>query len=514
MRVFILLLAAALSCANVHAAVPQTLNYQGYLTSSGGTPVNATVAMVLKLYTASSGGMAFYGETQSVVVSNGVFDVVIGSVTPLALPFDVPYYLGVSVGSDAEMTPRWLVTASPYARRAAAAETVNGTSGLRLEPNATSPNHIAGYPGNSVVAGAIGASIGGGGSLRNDCGLVGTSSCHNEVTDDFGTVGGGYNNVAGDAMGTTSDASWATVGGGANNQASSVASTIGGGALNTANSLFSTVSGGYSNTAGKNFATVGGGELNTASGSFSSIPGGVSNNANGDFSFAAGANASANQTGCFVFANWSTSTPMTCLGAPNIARFGLDHGLSVDYHTQRADGGGTRWVAIGDTIAGDTIATWTGAFLSDAGVWVNASSARASKTDFAPVDPRAVLEKVAALPITTWRYKAGEGPVRHIGPMAEDFWSAFQVGYGAHTIADLDARGVALAAIQGLNAKFIEQTAALRKQITARDAKLKAQAAQITTLKEQAGEIMALKRQLAELRTAWLAGSRLRSRNP
>jgi hypothetical protein len=41
--------------------------------------------------------------------------------------------------------------------------------------------------------------------------------------------------------------------------------------------------------------------------------------------------------------------------------------------------------------------------------------------------------------------------------MAEDFWTAFNIGYGDHTIADLDARGVALAAIQGLNQKVEEK---------------------------------------------------------
>jgi hypothetical protein len=58
------------------------------------------------------------------------------------------------------------------------------------------------------------------------------------------------------------------------------------------------------------------------------------------------------------------------------------------------------------------------------------------------------------MPVTTWRYKEGEAGVRHIGPMAEDFHAAFGVGYGPHTIADLDARGVAFAAIQGLNRKL------------------------------------------------------------
>lgn len=48
--------------------------------------------------------------------------------------------------------------------------------------------------------------------------------------------------------------------------------------------------------------------------------------------------------------------------------------------------------------------------------------------DFAAVDPRDVLAKVAALPITTWNYTFEDASVRHIGPMAQDFRTGFDVG--------------------------------------------------------------------------------------
>src|SRR5438128_1074077 len=119
MRAIILLLAAVLYCGSVHAAVPHQINYQGYLTAPGGAPVNGTVSMVLKVYNASTGGAALYTETQSVTVTNGVFNLLIGSITPLPLPFDVPYYLGITIGADEEMEPRQPVVASAYAIRSA-----------------------------------------------------------------------------------------------------------------------------------------------------------------------------------------------------------------------------------------------------------------------------------------------------------------------------------------------------------------------------------------------------------
>jgi hypothetical protein len=262
----------------------------------------------------------------------------------------------------------------------------------------------------------------------------------------------------------TASGDYSTVGGGQQNAASSNYSTVAGGFENTAGGLYSTVGGGSNNSAGGSYSTIAGGAGDAAIGNWSTAVGGYENIANANYSFAAGLAANADGQGCFSFSNWSTFATGGCLGTPNIARFTLDHGMSVDYYGRRIDGGGMRWVYFGDLNAGKTILTWNGAFLSDAGVWVNASSSKAGKTDFAAVDPNEVLRKVAHLPITTWRYKEGEGMVRHIGPMAEDFDAAFGVGYGPNTIADLDARGVALAAIQGLNQRMQQKDAKLVRQ--------------------------------------------------
>ncbi|MCI0539319.1 MAG: tail fiber domain-containing protein [Verrucomicrobiales bacterium] len=77
------------------------------------------------------------------------------------------------------------------------------------------------------------------------------------------------------------------------------------------------------------------------------------------------------------------------------------------------------------------------------------TSDRNRKRDFTAVDGRRVLERLAALPITTWHYTNAPG-IRHIGPMAQDFQAAFEVGSDDKHIATVDADGVALAAIQGL----------------------------------------------------------------
>jgi hypothetical protein len=69
-----------------------------------------------------------------------------------------------------------------------------------------------------------------------------------------------------------------------------------------------------------------------------------------------------------------------------------------------------------------------------------------------------LLDKVAAMPISHWNFK-GDTATPHLGPMAQDFHAAFGLGTDDKHIATVDADGVALAAIQGLNQKLDETRA-------------------------------------------------------
>jgi hypothetical protein len=153
-------------------------------------------------------------------------------------------------------------------------------AGLKTEVTATTPNVIGGFLFNTVTAGVRGAFIGGGGDFP----------FNNRVTDDFGVVGGGRDNLAGNNAGTNFDGGHATVGGGE---------------ANTASGAHATVAGGFANNATGTDATVGGGFGNTASGVHATVPGGSTNVAAGDDSFAAGRRAKANHQATFV---WSDST--------------------------------------------------------------------------------------------------------------------------------------------------------------------------------------------------------------
>jgi len=70
------------------------------------------------------------------------------------------------------------------------------------------------------------------------------------------------------------------------------------------------------------------------------------------------------------------------------------------------------------------------------------------KENIIAVSTSEVLKKIMHLPISEWQYKGQD--IRHLGPMAQDFYKAFGLGQGETTIATVDADGVSLAAIKAL----------------------------------------------------------------
>jgi hypothetical protein len=116
-------------------------------------------------------------------------------------------------------------------------------------------------------------------------------------------------------------------------------------------------------------------------------------------------------------------------------------------------------------------ATYFGVELTPGATAWTVSSDRRLKENLRTVDTLDVLDRLLALPITTWNLKSQDPSIRHMGAMAQDFRAAFELGETELGISTLDADGVALAAIQGLNAKL--------------EAKLAAQAQELATLREQ-----------------------------
>lgn len=109
--------ATLLAAASASSAVPGTLTEQGRLLDTAGAPATGSVSIVFTIYDAASGGASLWTETQNVTLDDGYFSARLGEVT--AIPGTVftgaTRYLGVKVGSDAEMTPRQTLVSVPYA---------------------------------------------------------------------------------------------------------------------------------------------------------------------------------------------------------------------------------------------------------------------------------------------------------------------------------------------------------------------------------------------------------------
>jgi trimeric autotransporter adhesin len=82
------------------------------------------------------------------------------------------------------------------------------------------------------------------------------------------------------------------------------------------------------------------------------------------------------------------------------------------------------------------------------------------------VEGEDLLVRVRALPITSWRYAAEPGDVRHLGPFAEDFHQAFGLGSDDTSIGLLDIAGVSLAGVKALEERT-QEIAARRERADA-----------------------------------------------
>ena len=313
---------------------------------------------------------------------------------------------------------------------------ITGFSGAALT------NIIAGIGGNDINAGVIGATIAGGGLVVDASFGIQTEA--NRVTGDFGSVGGGFGNTAGED---------ATVSGGFKNLASGVNATVSGGDSNTASGRNSIAAGGGANTASEIGATVSGG--------FNNLAAGIA-------SFAAGKRAKNRYAGAFM---WADNTNVDFkVAASEIGVRGWTN--PVNTFNVRATGG-ARFVTAVDGTGFPTAGPYVNA---GSGTW-NATSDRAAKTAITPINAQAILRKVAALPISSWQYLSEKG-VRHIGPMSQDFKRLFAVGPDDRPITTINADGVALVAIQGLNQivqKKDAEITALKRRLAAIEKRLRIQ---------------------------------------
>jgi hypothetical protein len=135
--IFTLLMIALLVLAQSVGALPlpipqsvirnsqSTIAYQGRLADSAGAPLTGAYNMTFRLYDAGTGGAPLWEEqwtgSNGVKVSDGLFNVMLGSLTPLPISQFTSYpslFLGITVGTDDEMAPRVQLGSVPFAVQA------------------------------------------------------------------------------------------------------------------------------------------------------------------------------------------------------------------------------------------------------------------------------------------------------------------------------------------------------------------------------------------------------------
>jgi hypothetical protein len=491
----------------LYSQAPPTLSYQGMLTGSGDEAVEDGIyEMHFSLYTETEPSTSLWSETHGVTVVKGVFNVILGTVNPLELPFDDQYYLGIAVGEGSELSPRIALTSSAYSLRARSIDDGSITTKKLADDAVTASKlHDMGASSGQLLrwSGSIWEPVNAGESKwsetgydiyyengnvgigKNDPGQALDVEGNIEVSGWIGTVGEApveihvnnervlriepafYSNLflpnvvagaptnhiegvdisgatIGGGYGNTARSSNTTIGGGIQNAASGERSTIGGGYGNVAGGEVSTVGGGTSNSASSTGATIGGGAFNQAEGYAATIPGGSNNRAIGDHSFAAGLSAKADHNGSFVWADETFS---------NFVSTGENQFLI------RAGGG----VGIGTNNPGGFMLAVNGdAAKPGGGSWSNFSDKRL-KRNIEPIES-GILDELLTLRGYTFEYldHAIECrlalPGRQVGLIAQEVMEVFPEW------VDTDDEGYLYITERGTTAIFVEALRELRKE--------------------------------------------------
>ena len=169
--------------------IPQMMSYQGVVTDASGVAIDGDVDLTFMLWDAAAEGTQLWTETQpSTPLNNGIFNVILGSVNAFNIPFDKQYWLGVTVGTDPELTPRILLTSSPY------------SLSTRLDSDLTT---IAGFThtdGNFIVSDGTNWVLENGATARTSLGLGSMALQSSDVVD----INGGA--IDGSLIGATTPA--------------------------------------------------------------------------------------------------------------------------------------------------------------------------------------------------------------------------------------------------------------------------------------------------------------------
>lgn len=176
------ILVVLISVELIGQTIPKQINYQGILKDASGNLLTGDYALTFKIYNEPTGGTPLWSEIQVLTVTNGLFNAYLGSNTVISgVPFDRSHFLGIQVGTGTELTPRTMLTPSPYAfmsMNVADNTVVKSMNGIKDNVNLVAGSNITIAPsGNdlTISAGGSGGIIGGSGIVNYFPLFTGTS---------------------------------------------------------------------------------------------------------------------------------------------------------------------------------------------------------------------------------------------------------------------------------------------------------------------------------------------------
>ncbi|PZS05170.1 MAG: hypothetical protein DLM69_01120, partial [Candidatus Chloroheliales bacterium] len=193
--------------------VPYKITFQGRLTNNAGQPITVATAFSFKLYDAPSGGNLLFTENATITPdAQGLLTYQIGTATAINITLVQKManklYLGVTVGSDAEMNPRLELTFAPYAGslipgaviQASLPQASQAYYGVvnGINDDYTDPSNVGLF--GRGAQGVSGASTAGYGVFGNSSGSSGSSQSAGVVGQS--TAGNGYGGVFTDTAGS------------------------------------------------------------------------------------------------------------------------------------------------------------------------------------------------------------------------------------------------------------------------------------------------------------------------
>jgi len=446
-----LALAVSFGCGHAMAQPTTAFTYQGQL-RDGGTNANGTYAMTFQLFdSATSGNQIGSTLTSSPTLANGLFTVDLdfgaGAFNGSARWLEIIVQAGGSAPET--LAPRVQVLPSPYAIYAGAAAKLSGGAWNATVGNYQTYTNVMLFMNDGALV--LGMSTDGvlvNGGLQVNSGVQANSV---EFNGGGSVSGTGLNFQNGG--GITSDGQ----GGLYINGGLGVDSSIGANSVNfNGGGSISGTGVNFHNGGGITSDGQGGLNINGANGQISAGNLNLSGN-NLTFAGTGGTNSTIWSDGNGGFSFNSGGVAIDRTGNLNtLYEINVNNGTAVlspngDIHGSWFDG-------LGFNASAGISCSYLNATGAVSALTFVTTSDRNLKEKFTPIDNQEILERVASLPISRWNFKT-DAKTRHIGPMAQDFHAAFNVGPDDKHIATVDEGGVALAAIQGLNEKLKEKDA-------------------------------------------------------